>query len=477
MRMSPNIHEIKAPSDGSVLGEIENLSVNDIPNIVSKARKAFKTWCFSAPHERAQILRTAAKKLMLKQNELEILHAKESGKILIQSRKEISGAVELLEANAHIGQFKSGNLAPTGAFPNGERDLTIIERVPLGVVVCVIPFNFPVELTFEKAAAAIVAGNVVLLKPPPQNPLATMMAAQILNESGLPDGVLQILPGCNKFSAALCAESGIDAVSLTGSVQAGISLAKASAKLLRPLHLELGGNGVALILEDVDLKYVVSETLRGRLLMNGQACAGTKRIVVKENIADDFTELLNDALSKIKMGNPELPESQLGPLINHESASRVASQVECIVKQGGKLLRGNKYNGSAWFSPTILENVPKDADVAKDDEIFGPVFPIIRVQNDQEAIEVANQSSLKLTAAVFSSDLEHAFELAHKLDFGGIVINGTNNYRPPVVPFGGVGLAGTGREGLGYTYDELTRSRFIAVRNLRPSSKHILKGL
>ena len=131
-------------------GEIENLSVNDIPNIVSKARKAFKTWCFSAPHERAQILRTAAKKLMLKQNELEILHAKESGKILIQSRKEISGAVELLEANAHIGQFKSGNLAPTGAFPNGERDLTIIERVPLGVVVCVIPFNFPVELTFEK---------------------------------------------------------------------------------------------------------------------------------------------------------------------------------------------------------------------------------------------------------------------------------------------------------------------------------------
>ena len=474
--MTSSISEIKSPADGTVLGEVEYLSEKDIPIYVSKARKAFKSWCFSAPHERAQILRNAANKLISKQKELEILHAKESGKVLLQSRKEISGAAVLLEANAHIGQYKSGNIAPTGALPNGERDLTIIERVPLGVVVCVIPFNFPIELTFEKAAAAIVAGNVVLLKPPPQNPLATMMAAQILNDSGLPKNVLQVLPGCNKFSAALCSDSDIDAVSLTGSVNAGISLAKSTAKLLRPLHLELGGNGVAVILEDADLDYVVSETLRGRLLMNGQACAATKRIVVKETIADELKEKLDAALEKIKMANPELPESNLGPLINYESALRVVSQVDSIVKQGGKLVRGNIETGDAWYPPTIIDYVPKNADVAIDDEIFGPVFPIIRVKEDKEAVEVANQSSLKLTAAVFSSDLEHSFRVAHQLNFGGIVINGTNNYRPPVVPFGGVGLAGNGREGLGYTFDELTRSRFIAVRNLRPPSE-MLKGI
>ena len=207
--------------------------------------------------------------------------------------------------------------------------------------------------------------------------------------------------------------------------------------------------------------------------MNGQACAATKRIVVKETIADEFTERLDSALGKINMDNPELPDSNLGPLINYESVLRVFSQVNSIIKQGGKLIRGNKENGDAWYSPAIIDNVPKNADVAIDEEIFGPVFPIIRVKTDQEAIEVANQSSLRLTAAVFSSDLEHAFRIAHQLDYGGIVINGTNNYRPPVVPFGGVGLAGSGREGLGYTYDELTRSRFIAIRNIRPPSNTV----
>jgi len=465
--------EIKSPVDGSVLGEVVNSSVRDIPSYVSKARKAYNSWCFSAPHERAEILRSAAKKLSSKQKELTTLHTKESGKIILQSQKEIAGAVGLLEANAHIGQYKSGTVAPTGGLPNGERDLTIIERVPLGIVVCVIPFNFPIELAFEKASAAIVAGNVVLLKPPPQNPLATIMAVQTLIDSGLPKNVMQILPGGNKFSEALCSESGVDAVSLTGSVNAGISLAKSTAKLLRPLHLELGGNGLAIVLEDSDIDYVISETLRGRLLMNGQACAATKRIVVKETIADEFTERLDSALGKINMDNPELPESNLGPLINYESALRVFSQVNSIIQQGGKLIRGNKDNGDAWYSPTIIDNVPKNADVAIDEEIFGPVFPIIRVKTDKEAIEVASQSSLRLTAAVFSSDLEHAFRIAHQLDYGGIVINGTNNYRPPVVPFGGVGLAGSGREGLGYTYDELTRSRFIAIRNIRPPSNTV----
>ena len=139
------------------------------------------------------------------------------------------------------------------------------------------------------------------------------------------------------------------------------------------------------------------------------------------------------------------------------------------------LVRGNINTGNSWYSPTLIDNVPKNSDVAIDDEIFGPVFPIIRVKKDREAIEVANQSSLRLTSAVFSKDLEHSFRIAHQLDFGGIVINGTNNYRPPVVPFGGVGLAGTGREGLGYTMDELTRSRFIAVRNIRPHSEIMKK--
>ena len=469
--MSISKYKIKSPADGSVLGEVRYFEEKNIPIIVEKARKAFNSWRFTAPHERAKILKDASTKLISKKNELETLHSKESGKILIQSQKEILGAANLLEENSNLGKFDSGKIAPTGALPNGERDLTIVERVPLGVVVCVIPFNFPIELTFEKAAAAIVAGNVVILKPPPQNPLATIMAAKIFIDSGLPKDVLQVVLGTNKFSSELCSHPQIDAVSLTGSPKAGISLAESTAKYLRLLHLELGGNGVAVVLEDADLDYVVSESIRGRLLMNGQACAATKRIVVTENIADELTEKLDSELGKIIMGNPELPESNLGPLINHENALKVYSQVNSIVKQGGVLVRGNVITGNSWYSPTLIDKVPKEADVAIDDEIFGPVFPIIRVKEDSEAIEIANQTSLRLTSSIFSKDLERSFRIAHQLDFGGIVINGTNNYRPPIVPFGGVGLAGYGREGLGYTIDELTRSRFIALRNIRPSSE------
>ena len=302
------------------------------------------------------------------------------------------------------------------------------------------------------------------------------MAAKIFIDSGLPKNVLQVLPGDNNFSALLCSHPEIDAVSLTGSPQAGISLAQSTAKFLRPLHLELGGNGVSIVLEDADLDYVVSESIRGRLLMNGQACAATKRIVVMENMGDKLIEKLDDELGKIKIGLPELPETDLGPLINKESAQKVLSQVNNILKQGGVLIRGNKITDNSWYPPTLIDKVPKNADVAIDDEIFGPVFPIIRVKNDKEAIEIANQTSLRLTSAVYSDHIERAFKIGHQLDFGGIVINGTNNYRPPIVPFGGFGLAGYGREGIGYTFDELTRSRFIALRNIRPSTK-TLKGI
>ena len=361
-------------------------------------------------------------------------------------------------------------MAPTGALPGGERDLTIVERVPLGVVVCVIPFNFPVELAIEKAGAALAAGNTVVLKPPPQNPLATMETARALIDAGLPDGVLTVLPGGREVSAALCAAPGVDAVSLTGSVGAGLDVAEATARLLRPLHLELGGNGAAVVLEDADLDLVVAETLRGRMLMNGQACAATKRLVLSRRIADEVVSRLDSALGSVRVGDPAEEASEVGPLIDAPSASRVAGQVANAMAQGARLVRGSESARGAWYVPTLLAEVPAEADVAADDEVFGPVVTTIPFDGDREAVGIVNASRLGLTAAVFSADLERALAVAERLEVGGVVVNGTNNYRPPIVPFGGVGLAGTGREGIGYTYEELTRTRFIAIRGVRPAA-------
>ncbi len=461
-------HTVFAPADGESVGVVEAVDPDQVPDLVTTARRALASWSRTAPHERATLLERAAVLVDSAANDLAVLHARESGKVIAQARKEVAGAASLLRANAGIGRFDAGYLAPTGALPGGERDLTIVERVPLGVVVCVIPFNFPVELTVEKAAAALAAGNVVILKPPPQNPLAAVRTAELIRRAGLPDGVLQVAPGARELSAALCAAPGVDAVSLTGSVGAGVAVATATAHLLRPLHLELGGNGASIVLADADLDLVIAETVRGRLLMNGQACAATKRLVVHHTVAGEVTERLESALGGVAMGDPVDPTSDLGPLIDAPSADRVASQVRRIVSEGGNLVLGSGDADGPWFAPTVVGAVPTSAAVAADDEIFGPVVPVIPVSSDDEAVETVNRSRLGLTAAVYTADIGRAMAIASRLEVGGVVVNGTNNYRPPVVPFGGVGLAGTGREGIGYTYEEMTRTRFIAIRGVRP---------
>jgi acyl-CoA reductase-like NAD-dependent aldehyde dehydrogenase len=467
---------IHALADGAVLGSVRESTVEDVTMAVAAATAALDSWRRAAPHDRAAILSRAAILLRERAEDLGLLHARESGKVITQARKEVMGAAALLDENAHVGRFDSGYLAPTGALPGGERDLTIVERVPLGVIAAVIPFNFPVELTIEKAGAALAAGNTVILKPPPQNPLATIATAAALIEAGLPDGVLTVLPGGREVSAALCAAPGVDGVSLTGSVGAGVAVAKATAHLLRPLHLELGGNGAAVVMDDADLDLVVSETLRGRLLMNGQACAATKRLVVHREIASEVVERLQVALAAVRVGDPADETSEVGPLIDATNADRVAAQVDNVVAQGGTLVLGGSSARESWYQPTLLGSVPATADVAADDEIFGPVVTTIPFDDDEESVRIVNRSQLALTAAVFSADLERAMAVAERLEVGGVVINGTNNYRPPVVPFGGVGLAGTGREGIGYTYEDLTRTRFIAIRGVRPAGVPLKGG-
>ncbi|MDQ2677096.1 MAG: aldehyde dehydrogenase family protein [Actinomycetota bacterium] len=459
--------EIRAAGSGELLGRIEPLRVEQVDDVVAAARSAQLDWAAAAPHHRADALVAAAGELIDHVESLARAHARESGKILAQADHEVRGAIALLRRNAELARMAGGEVAPTGALPGGERDLTIVERVPLGVVVAVLPFNFPIELAMEKAAAALAVGNAAIVKLPPQNPLATAAALEIVRRH-LPDGVLQVVDADNGTAAALCAAPGVDAVSLTGSVGAGVAVARSTADQLRPLHLELGGNGAAIVRADADLDHVVSETLRGRLLMNGQTCAATKRLIAHRDIAAELAERLVAALADVVPGDPLDPATRLGPLIDARAAEVVERQVRSTVAEGARRALGTAPDG-AWFAPTVLTDVPPEAAVLHDDEVFGPVVPIVAVDDDEAALALANATRLRLTAAVFSADLTTALAMAQRLDFGGVVVNGTNNYRPPVVPFGGVDLAGAGREGLGWTLGELTRTRFIALRGVRPA--------
>lgn len=459
--------QVKNPEETEVLGEIELTDPGDVAAIVEKARAARKSWSSRPVAERAACLDAAADSLVPHKEELAKLLAAESGKPIAQSDFEVGGGIHFLHGNAEEGRRLAGRVLPTEGNMGTEWDLAYTRREPLGVVAAILPFNFPVELFIEKCAAALVGGNAVVVKPPLEAPLVVERFREAMIAAGIPADVLAAVHGGADVGAALAEAPGVDAISLTGSTAAGIAVAKATAHTLRFLHLELGGNNGCLILDDADLDLVAAEVTRGRLMMNGQACSASKRLIVHRSLHDQLATKLVAAVEAQRHGAATDPESTVGPLIHAGAAKKVAGQVANARSQGAEIAAGTGEADGAYFPPTLLAGVPFDADIARDDEIFGPVFNLIPVDSTEQAIEVANSSSFGLMASVFSEDPRRALHVGEELESGGVVINGSDNYRPPVIPFGGTKLSGRGREGLGYTLDELTREKTIVFRRFR----------
>jgi acyl-CoA reductase-like NAD-dependent aldehyde dehydrogenase len=462
-----NTTEITNPEGTESLGEVAITSPEDVSGVVEAAVAAKETWARRPVADRASVLENAAEALAGQSAELGRLLAAESGKPLAQAEFEVGGAVSLMRGNAAEGRRLVGRMLPTEGNEGTEWDLAFTRREPLGVVATIIPFNFPVELFVEKCAAALVVGNTVVAKPPLEDPLVVGRFAAALAEAGLPTGVLGIVQGGADVGAALSETPGVAAVSLTGSTSAGLAVARAAATQLRPLHLELGGNNACLVLDDADLDLVVEEAIRGRLMMNGQACSATKRILAPRPLLPELEARLAEAVAAQRLGPSTEPETTVGPLITPAAAERVEGQVRRAREQGSRLAAGQGVADGPFFGPCLLSEVPPQADVASDEEIFGPVFCLIPVAGAAEAIRIANSSSFGLMASVFSRDPRRALRVAEQLEAGGVVINGSDNYRPPVIPFGGVKLSGTGREGLGYTIRELSREKSIVMRRFR----------
>lgn len=459
--------QVKNPEETEVLGEIELTDPGDVAAIVERARAARKSWSSRPVAERAACLDAAADSLVPHKEELAKLLAAESGKPIAQSDFEVGGGIHFLHGNAEEGRRLAGRVLPTEGNMGTEWDLAYTRREPLGVVAAILPFNFPVELFIEKCAAALVGGNAVVVKPPLEAPLVVERFREAMIAAGIPADVLAAVHGGADVGAALAEAPGVDAISLTGSTAAGIAVAKATAHTLRFLHLELGGNNGCLILDDADLDLVAAEVTRGRLMMNGQACSASKRLIVHRSLHDQLATKLVAAVEAQRHGAATDPESTVGPLIHAGAAKKVAGQVANARSQGAEIAAGTGEADGAYFPPTLLAGVPFDADIARDDEIFGPVFNLIPVDSTEQAIEVANSSSFGLMASVFSEDPRRALHVGEELESGGVVINGSDNYRPPVIPFGGTKLSGRGREGLGYTLDELTREKTIVFRRFR----------
>jgi len=458
---------IFSPAARRELGAVTPASSNLVSETISKALAAQPDWAARRTGERAEILEKAASRIDAQASPWSRLLAEESGKILAQAEFELKFASAITRGNAERLKSMGGDLLPTGALASTADDVAWVRRVPLGVVAAVLPFNFPVELFVEKATAALAMGNAVIAKPPEQDPLTVLAMRDAFLSAGVPADVLAVLPGGRQTGAALCADPRLAAVSLTGSTRAGLEVA--AIPVLRKLHLELGGNDAAILCHDADLDLASSELVFGRTLMNGQACAANKRIIVHRSISGEIVERLSALVARLQVGDPLDPASSLGPLISAEAADRVGYQVAQAVQQGARLALGSATPRGAFFDPCILAEVPRSADVAVDDEIFGPVFTCIPFETEEEAVSIANQSSFGLSGCVFSRDWPRALRLSEFMACGGVVVNGTGNYRPPIVPFGGVKQSGLGREGLGFTLEEMSQPRYTVLRRIRES--------
>lgn len=462
-----NMLEITNPQKTEILGEIPLTDPADVAGVVATAVAARRAWTERPVAERAAILDKAADLLESEREELSRLLAAESGKPLAQSEFEVGSGIHFLHGNAEEGRRLAGRVLPTEGNFGTEWDLAYTRREPLGVVAAILPFNFPVELFVEKCAAALVGGNAVVVKPPLEDPLVVERFRLALVEAGVPAEVMAAVHGGADVGAALAEAPGVDAISLTGSTAAGVAVARATAERLRFLHLELGGNNAMVVLDDADIDLVAAEAVRGRIMMNGQACSASKRVVVHRSLHDELASRLSEVVAGLSVGDAVDPGSQIGPLIHPGAAEKVASQVANAMSQGAEVAAGSGEADGAFFAPTVLADVPTGADVACDDEIFGPVFNLIPVDSPEEAVEVANASSFGLMASVFSRNPQRALIIGEQLESGGVVINGTDNYRPPIIPFGGTKMSGRGREGLGYALEELTREKTIVLRRFR----------
>jgi succinate-semialdehyde dehydrogenase/glutarate-semialdehyde dehydrogenase len=458
---------ITNPATSEIIDDVPDASPEDVERALTIAADGKAMWAKTPLHERIAIIDRFLVIIKDRQAELARLLSLETGKRIREAEEEVEDTYRIFRGFAErVGPAMYGMATELDLQPGLPGDYLITRREPLGVVVAILPFNFPLEMYAHKVAPALLSGNSVIAKPSEEAPLATLKITEWLLESGMPGHALQCLTGRGEVvGEALVVDARVQGISMTGSTEVGTHIYERAAKHLSRVFLELGGNDPLIVLADADLNLAVEMTVQGRTLCAGQCCSASKRMIVHRDVLDEFVDLLVKKLADYKTGDPLSPETLLGTVISSEAAERANDQVNRTVMQGAHLETGGNPS-LAFFPPTVLLDVTPEMDVARDMEIFAPVFPIISARSDDEMIQIANNTSYGLSAGVFTNDMEKAFTMAANLECGLVVINGNSLYRPYNHQHGGYKRSGIGREGFDVTIQELTQNKGIAFRKV-----------
>ncbi|UGS39206.1 NAD-dependent succinate-semialdehyde dehydrogenase [Capillimicrobium parvum] len=452
---------VEDPATGATLCEIADAKVEDAKAALAAADEAFKTFREVAPRERSDILRRAYDLITERTDELALLMTLEMGKPVAESKGEIAYAANFFRWYAEEAVRINGRFTvnETGA----GRVLTM--QQPIGPCLFITPWNFPLAMGTRKIGPAIAAGCSMVVKPAKQTPLSMLALAGILEQAGLPGGVLNVVTSKSSgtIMEPLIRDPRTRKLSFTGSTEVGRKLIEQSAEQVLKVSMELGGNAPLLVFEDADLDKAVEGALLAKMRNGGEACTSANRIYVHESVAQEFSERLAAQIGGLKVGRGTEDGVKVGPLIDEAQRSKVAELVEDAVGKGARaVVGGNRVDGPGYFyAPTVLADLPDDAMILRE-EIFGPVAPVITFRSDDEAIARANDTEYGLVAYVFTQDLNRAFRVCEALDTGMIGLN-QGMVSNAGAPFGGVKQSGFGREGGPEGIDEYLETKYIAM--------------
>ncbi len=449
------------PATEDLLAEVADASPEDGLEAVGAAARALPGWAATPPRERAECLRRAYELMTQRSEQLARLMVLENGKALRDARGEILYAAEFFRWYAEEAVRIDGHLsvAPSGA------NRIMVLRQPVGVSFMITPWNFPAAMATRKIGPALAAGCTVVLKPAKETPLSALALAGLLAEAGVPDGVVNVVP-TNKpgpLTEAVLADSRVRKLSFTGSTEVGRMLLKQAADYVINCSMELGGNAPFLIFEDADIDAAVEGAFLAKMRNGGEACTAANRFYVHDKVAAEFARKLAARLSAVSVG-PGLDDGvELGPLVNADTRSKVSELVDSATSAGARVLTGGHAPDRAgyFYQPTVLDDVPPDAGILSH-EIFGPVAPIVRFSDSDEAIAMANNTEFGLVSYLYCGDLARALRTAEALEAGMVGIN-RGVVSDPAAPFGGVKQSGLGREGAHEGLLEYTESKYIAV--------------
>lgn len=451
--------EIRAPYDNEVIGTVTYATRDHAEQAIASAQRAFATTKKLPAYERQRVLRFVAAELSKRKDEFARVLAVEAGKPIKAARIEVDRAIFTFQVAAEEATRITGETLPLDLQPSARGRWAIERRFPIGVVAAITPFNFPLNLAAHKIAPAMSCGCTVVLKPPPQDPLTTMMLAEIVQQAGWPDGGVNVVPLSNEDATPLVTDERVKLLTFTGSAKAGWALRQNAGH--KRVVLELGGNAGCIVHGDTDLVYAAERCIAGGFGYAGQSCISVQRVIVERKAYEKFLNLIVDGARKLKSGDPMNEATDVGPMIREADAIRAEEWVKEAVDGGAQLLCGGKRKGSI-FEPTVLTKTKATMRV-NCEEVFAPVVTVEPYEAFDEALRRVNDTPFGLQAGLFTRDARLIFQAYEELEVGGVIAGDIPSFRMDHMPYGGVKESGTGREGLRYAIEDMTERKLLVL--------------